>query len=227
MSSRTLVKEIDQGEAQRLRLAWIFALLVLLGGTALWIAIVRPQNPARVLGLILGLAFLPGKYLIFAGLSHEVPLGPMSIGVLATSVDLAVALTLAVGLGWLARFEQVRRSLKSIHDRAELVLKEYPRLKRMAFGGVVLFVFLPLPASGAIGGTFVAQFLGLSRTAGVVAVTLGGVIVSIVFVTLASWMGSEARTMVENPWITGISVAVFLAFVWVAWRKARAALKKA
>jgi uncharacterized membrane protein len=226
MSSRTLVSQIDQREAQRLRVAWVASLLVVFGGSALWIALVRPQNPARIYGLIFGLATLPGKYLIFAGLSKELPLGPWSIALLATIVDIATALTLAVGLGWLARFDWIRRTLKKIHDRAEHVLEEFPRLERMAFWGVVLFVFLPLPASGAIGGTFVAQFLGLSRTAGVVAVTLGGVLVSLVFASLASWMGAEAQTLLENPWITGISAGVFVAFVWIAWRTARKALKK-
>jgi uncharacterized membrane protein len=146
--------------------------------------------------------------------------------VLASLTDIVIALTLAVGLGWAERFPFVARSLKHVHDRAEEVLASFPRLKRMAFWGVVLFVFLPLPASGAIGGTFVGQFLGLTRSTCVVAVTLGGMLVSVVFATLTELMGKRAQELVDNKWVTGISVAAFVVFAWWAWKRIRVTLER-
>jgi hypothetical protein len=96
----------------------------------------------------------------------------------------------------------------------------------MAFWGVVLFVFLPLPASGAVGGTFLGQFLGLTRTAGVVAVTVGGALVSVVFASLAMIMGARAGEFFQSWWVKGISLALFALFVWLAWGRIRAALKR-
>jgi uncharacterized membrane protein len=213
-------------ETRRLVIAWLFSLALLVGGTLGWILIVHPPNGGWIWGEIVGLASLPGKYLIFTALLKKSPLTPWEVAALATAVDIALALTLAIGLGWLARFPFFARTLKHAHDRAQDVLEHYPRLKRMAFWGVVLFVFLPLPASGAIGGTFVGQFLGLTRTAGVVAVTLGGVLVSIVFATLAVVMGKRAQEIVDNRWVSAIAVVVFLVFAWWAWTRIRAALEK-
>lgn len=213
-------------ETRRLTLAWIVALVVVIGGTILWIALVRPPNANWIWGQIFGLAALPGKYLIFSGLIAGAPLGPWHIALLATVVDIATALTIAVSLGWIGRFDWIARNLRRMHDSAHGALQQFPRIRRMAFWGVVLFVFLPLPASGAIGGTFVGQFLGLTRTAGVAAVTLGGALVSVLFALLATFVGTRAKEMLDNPWVSGVSIAVFALFAWIAWIRARALLQK-
>jgi putative Ca2+/H+ antiporter (TMEM165/GDT1 family) len=95
----------------------------------------------------------------------------------------------------------------------------------MAFWGVVLFVFLPLPASGSIGGTFVGQFIGLTRTSGAVAVVLAGALVSALFAGLAIFMGAKAQEMLRNPWLTAGSVVLFAAFAWIAWVRTKRALQ--
>jgi uncharacterized membrane protein len=188
--------------------------------------IVAPPNAGWIWGQILGLGALPGKYLIFSGLIPNSPMSPWELAGLATVTDVTLALTLAVGLGWLARFPYLAGSLKRIHDRTQNVLANFPRLKRMAFWGAVLFVFLPLPASGAIGGTFFGQLVGLTRTAGVLAVSLGGLFVSALFATLATQMGKRAQEIVTNPVVTSTSLLVFAAFVWWAWKKMSAALRE-
>jgi uncharacterized membrane protein len=213
-------------ETRRLVAAWLVALAVLFGGTVAWILIVRPPNAAWIWGEIVGLASVPGKYLIFSTLIPKSPLTTWEVVVLATATDIAIALTLAVGLGWAERLPGIARTLKRIHDRAQEVLTKFPRLQRMAFWGVVLFVFLPLPASGAIGGTFVGQFLGLTRSMGVVAVTLGGVLVSLVFATLAIEIGKQAQEIIANKWVTAASVVVFAVFAWWAWKRIRVTLEK-
>lgn len=220
--------EADQfrRETRRLVYAWLVSLVVVFGGATLWIVWVRPTNAAWIWGIIFGLASLPGKYLIFTGLTDKVPLGPWEIAVLAVLVDAATALTLAVGLGWLAKIQWVARTLKRAHDSAQQVLDAYPRIRRMAFWGVVLFVFLPLPASGSIGGTFVGQFVGLTRTSGAIAVVFAGALVSAIFAGLAIFMGAQAQEMLANRWLTAGSVVLFALFLWIAWRHTKRALQK-
>jgi len=213
-------------ETRRLVVCWIVSLIVVFGGSALWIALEAPPNGHLIWGLIAGLASIPGKYLIFGTLIEGSPLGPWQIVLLATIVDVATALTVAVGLGLVAHVGWIERTLKRFHDQAQAALTDYPRIRRMAFWGVVLFVFLPLPASGSIGGSFVGQFVGLSRGGGVVAVTLGGVLVSVVFALLATLVGKGAADMLSNPWLTVGSIVVFAAFAWFAWRRARAMLRR-
>jgi len=218
--------EPSASETRVLLALWIASLVLLFGGIAISIAIAQHEHSGRVWAQVLGLATLPGKYVIFSGLSAESPLHPWALAILAVGADLAVAATLAVGLGPLGRLPWIGPTLKKGHDRAERVLAEYPRLRRMAFLGVVLFVYLPLPASGSMGGTFVGQLLGLSRTRGLWAVVLGGALVSATFAGLAIAVGSQAQAMLENPWVTVGAIALFVILVFFAYKAARDALRK-
>lgn len=220
------VPEPSASETRVLLAVWIASIVVLFGGIAVWIAIAEREHAGRVWAQVLGLATLPGKYVIFSGLSAESPMRPWPLALVAVATDLAVGATLAVGLGPLGRLPWIGPILKKGHDRAEQVLIEFPRLRRMAFFGVVLFVYLPLPASGSIGGTFVGQLLGLRRLRGLWAVVLGGALVSATFAGLAIAVGSQAQAMLENPWVTVSAVVVFAIVVFFAYRAAREALRK-
>lgn len=213
-------------ESARLRVAWTASVLALFGWTIAWLVIVEPENGVWIWATQLGLATLPGKYLIFVGLHTGAVLGPWGIALVAIAVDVVVALTLAVFLGFLLRFQWLARTLRAAHDRAEAVLVEYPGVRRLAFWGVVLFVFLPLPASGSIGGTFVAQIVGLSRTRGAIAVCLGGVIVSATFAGLATAMGPDAEHFLRNPWVSIASLALFALFLFATWKRIQKTLKR-
>lgn len=213
-------------EARVLLWTWIASLLALFGGTVAWIFVAAPDDASWIWVQLAALATLPGKYVIFSGLAERSPLGPWALCVLAIGADLAVGATLAVGLGPLGRVPWVGPTLRKGHDRAEAVLVQYPRLRRMAFWGVVLFVYLPLPASGSIGGTFVGQMLGLRRGPGLAAVVLGGALVSVTFAALAVALGSQAEAMLKNPWVGVAACVAFAIVVLVAWRAARDALRR-
>lgn len=218
--------QVARVESARLRIAWAAAVIALFGWTIAWLLIAKPDNGGWIWATELGLAALPGKYLIFVGLHPGAVLGPWGIALLALFVDGVVALSLAVFLGWLLRVQWLARTLRTAHEHAEIALAQYPGLRRMAFLGVVLFVFLPLPASGSIGGTFVGQIVGLTRTRGAIAVCLGGALVSIVFATLASLVGAEAERLLRNPWISVVSVALFVLFAFIAWQRVKATLRR-
>jgi len=218
--------EPSASEARVLVWIWIAAVILLFGGAVAWIVLAAPDNSGWIWGQMLGLATLPGKYMIFSGISERSPLGPWELALLAIAVDFAVGATLALGLGTLGRVPGIGPGLKKGHDRAEEVLKEFPRLRRMAFWGVVIFVFLPLPASGSIGGTFVGQMVGLSRGLGLWAVVLGGTLVSITFAALAAALGAQAEAMLKNPWVTVGAAAVFAGVVFLAYRLAKDALRE-
>lgn len=226
MSASRAATEPSPSETRVLVWIWIGSMTLLFGGALTWIFVARPEHAQWIWLQMLGLAFLPGKYVIFSSVSSASPLGPWALAVLAVAVDLAVAATLAVGLGPLGRVPGIGPALRKGHDHAEEVLAEYPRLKRMAFWGVVIFVYLPLPASGSIGGTFVGQMLGLRRGQGLWAVVLGGALVSATFAGLAIALGSQAEAMLRNPWVSVAAVLVFLAVAFLAYRAARDALRK-
>ena len=53
-----------------------------------------------------------------------------------------------------------------------------------------------------------------------------GALVSATFAALAVALGSQAETMLKNPWVSVAAVAVFAVVAFVAYRAARDALKK-
>jgi uncharacterized membrane protein len=217
-------------KARREKTILIGSWLALAGISGLWLWIFlrenHPPNANLIWGQALGLASIPGKYVIFTGLAPGSPLGPFGLMLLAISVDTLLAITLCLALGPLSKLRYVGPWLERAHGRANRLLTEYPRLKREAFIGVVLFVFLPLPGAGSVGGTFVSQLLGLSRPMGVLAIAIGTTAIVGFFTVLALTLGSRAQDMLENPWISGISVLVLGGAIWLLYRRFRESLRR-
>ncbi len=208
---------------------WI-ALGALLAGLALvlftWIRATQPENLQWLWLQIVGIASFPGKYVIFSGLDARSPLGPIGLSILCIAVDTALALVLALFLGPLGRLPLVGPWLQNAHLRAGAVLAEYPGLRRMAFLGIVLFVFLPLPGTGAVGGMFAGQIVGLSRPMGVLAVALGTSAIAALFGGLALTLGAEGREMLGSPWFAAGSALAFALFLWFAYRAVKSRLRR-
>jgi uncharacterized membrane protein len=204
---------------------WAGSTAILLAFLAAFPILSARDHAGAVWAQAFTLATLPGKYVIFSGLVPGAPIAPWGLAVLAVLVDFVIATSLAMFLGLLARWPFAARRLKAVHERTEAVLTEYPRLRRMAFLGTVLFVYLPLPASGSIGGTFLGQLVGLSRGSTVAAVTLGGALVSATFAWLATTIGAKAEAMAQNPWVVAGAVVGFAGFVWVGWWRLKRALR--
>jgi len=214
-------------ETRVLLLLW-FAIL---GGSwlvfATWVGRARPDNLRWVWVEATMLATVPGKFMVFAGLSSKSPLDPWGVGLLGTAVDTFLAVTLALFLEPFKRLPGIGTWLRNAHDRASGALAEYPRLKRMAFWGAAIFVALPLPGSGWMGGTFAGHLLGLSRTMGVAAIAVGTAMVTLTFAAMAEFLGAEAEPILKSPW-TFVGAALVLALVvWLLWRKFRGLLRQA
>jgi uncharacterized membrane protein len=210
---------------------WLWAaFLALLGGTALvlglWIRSTAPENLHWLWPQIVGIASFPGKYVIFSGLMKGGPMGPAGLALLCLPVDTLIALGLALFLGPLQRLPWIGSTLRGINLRAHAVLADYPRLRRMAFFGVALFVFLPLPGTGAVGGMFAGQMVGLTRPMSVLAVALGTAAIAALFWGMATTLGAESQQLMKSPFVVGASVLVLALFVWGAWRVAQRKLRE-
>lgn len=217
-------------QARREALVLWIALLAVLGGTALalgfWIRDTQPKNLGWLWAQAVGIASFPGKYVIFSGLTPGAPMSPAGLACLCVPVDTLIALGLALFLGPLQRLPWLGPTLRNVNLRAREVLADYPRLRRMAFVGVALFVFLPLPGTGAVGGMFAGQLIGLSRPMTVLAIALGTSAIAALFWGLALTLGTESQRMLQSPLVVAASALVLLLFVWAAWRVAKRKLRE-
>jgi uncharacterized membrane protein len=195
------------------------ALLVLYGMKAGWQGLAALWTAA-------GLVFL-SKLWIFWGAIEGQPFSPWMLGLVAWVLDLLVSLLLLTGLARLERLPIAGAGLRRAHAKAAATLILYPGLKRMAVGGVVLFVFLPLPASGAVTGTLIARLVGLARTTTLFTVGAGAAMAVVVYALLAEYLGSKWKHMVESPWTWSLSFCALLGFCWLAWRRVRRVLQQA
>lgn len=152
---------------------------------------------------------LVGKFVIFSGLSGETP-SPWALALMVWLIDLAFAFLILSGLEGLERAPGLGAWLRRMRGRALEVLTEYPGLERMAFFGVLLFVLLPLAATGAITGAFAARILGLSRIGGVLAIAVGSAGTASVFALLAVMLGERAETLARSPVLVGAGVLVLV-----------------
>jgi uncharacterized membrane protein len=210
---------------------WLRTAFVALGlglGLALffWSASARPENLDWLWVQILGIASVPGKYVIFSGLTPGTPLGPLGLALLCVPVDTLIALGLALFLGPLGRLPWIGPWLRGVNLRAKAVLSEYPRLRRMAFAGVALFVFLPLPGTGAVGGMFAGQLIGLSRHMCVLAVALGTAAIAALFAGLALTLGAQSERVLQSPLVVSVCVIVLALCLWGAWKFAKRSLRR-
>jgi len=118
-------------------------------------------------------------------LSSEVPLlvaYPICVGANALVAPL-VYLFLSSLHKLLERWEPYRRLFDHIVERSRR--KVHAKVEKYGYAGLILFVAIPLPITGAYTGTLGAWILGMDRRKTILAVFVGviiaGIIVSIVF----------------------------------------------
>lgn len=221
----TTVEELRR-ETRLVLAAWLATTAFAVAATWIWLVLRRPENAWAVAVQTVGFLTVPGKYVVFAGLTPGAPLGPWGLCVVGLLADTWLALGLATLLAPLRKLRGIGPWLLRAHQRAAEALDAYPRLRRAAFWGVTLFVFLPLPGTGAVGGTFAGQLLGLSRIKTVLAIALGSALTLAAFAALAQFVGARAEQILANPWVAIVSGVVLVAVVWIAYRRTKLVLRQ-
>jgi len=221
--------ETGEGRARENRIllaVWVASVVATAILFPAWVARTGNGNAHFLWFEAFSLATFPGKLAIFWGLMPTSPLEPWGVALLGIAVDTILATTLALGLGPFLRLPGVGAWLRGINQRVFRAVSDYPRLKRMAFWGAALFVALPIPGSGWMGGTFAGQLLGLTRTLGLAAIVVGSTITSLGFAGMAQVLGGESQNFLRSPWISGAATLVFALVLWLIWRRLRILLRE-
>jgi uncharacterized membrane protein len=208
-----------------------FALLslgVLAGSAALlgtWAARAGWQSLALLPPAALAVWTTP--FAIFGGEIDGSPFSSWGLALLAWVLDLLACAALLAGLPLLARLPVSGPALTRMRARAFTTLDRYPGLERMAYAGVFVFVFLPIPGSGSVIGTLVGQIIGLSRTGTLIVVGLGTGLALCTWALLAVLLGERWEELIRSPLVLLGCLAAFLLFAWIAWARVRSTLKRA
>ncbi len=214
-------------QAQRFGWLWQAGL----GVTAVVVIGLIAHEGAIVLGRLAALAVsaqVIGKWVIFVGAKADNPyhFDAWSMAALISLLDLWIGIGLNTFLPQLERLPRFGTWLSATRAKARETFLQYPRLKRMAFWGVVLWVLLPLPASGAITGCLVTRLVGLSRFAATSAIVVGSVINGVIFAAMASVLGANSEALLNNREFTLAGSLVFAIVVWIVWRRLHALLRE-
>lgn len=154
-----------------------------------------------------------GKFIVFVGLKDGGP-RPFELAILVFLLDLSFGFLLTSRAELLDRAPLLGRGLRLARIKAQKSLVAYPGLARQAFFGVVLYVFLPLAATGAITGALVARVLGLSRLESIAAIALGSASTATLFTLLAYFAGARAEEFLHSPVLAGGSALLLLLVLW-------------
>jgi uncharacterized membrane protein len=167
------------------------------------------------------------KLAIFQGAIEGHAWSPWTLALIAWEIDLIGS---ALILLWVARLELlpvIGPALRRAHAEAHEALRVYPGLRRMAVLGIALFVFVPIPGSGALTGTLIGQIVGLSRPTGFLTVAVGAGVACACYAGAAVYLGDQWRVLLESPWTLALSLLGLLLFGTIAWRYVKRVLGQA
>lgn len=208
-----------------LRAAWI-------GTIAFTAALLGWNANAHGIGVLIEIAtfvggsFLGGKFLIFSGLNPNVTFSPWGLAFLLVMIDLHFAFLTAWVLSRFERHARIGGWIRETRLRAHKLLVEYPGFRRMAFWGVAFFVFLPLPGSGAVTGSFAARLMGMARLTAIASIAIGSIGVSLIFAAFAVQLGEQGERILENRWLALAIFLVFAAALWAAYARVKVMLRR-
>lgn len=200
-------------------LRWCALAVLLTVLACLWtLAARRGADSLGSLLPLIGLSlFAVGRFVIFGGLIEGAYLGPWGLAAMVVLLDLCVALVLSAGAPALERLPWVGVWTARARRRAERVLEEYPRLESLAFAGILLFVFLPIAATGAVTGFFAARIVGVTRVGGLAAIGLGSGLSAACFALLAQLLGERGEELLMSPTLAAVSLLALAVFARIAY----------
>ncbi len=141
-------------------------------------------------------------------------------------MDLMMAVLVTFHIGLMFRLPYVGEKLGQLVADGAFILHTYPRIRRAAFVGLMLFVMMPFAATGCIGGAILGRLLGMGRIQVLAALTAG----SIAGNTLI-YLGATRIDHLVNPdnpylWEAKMGLLVLIVLALVAIERYFQVLKK-
>ncbi|MAE75949.1 MAG: hypothetical protein CMJ85_03650 [Planctomycetes bacterium] len=183
------------------------------------------ERTHELLVLVPSSFFLAGKFLPLLGLHPDIGFSPWELGIVIGIMDTCTALLIVYSLALFYRIPPLARLLGKANTNAHLVLNAYPRIRKFAIAGIVMFVLFPVAGTGAIGGSFIGALLGLHRLRVILAVAAGGFIGGLGMALIGVTSGDAIERYRGHPALLAIVIGAVLVAIWgmnQAYRKALA-----
>lgn len=206
-------------------LVWWLTLLVPVVAAAVILSLMALlRGMASVLGLI-GLAVSSlffGKFIILGGTNGSaVLLSPEELVILVVAMDVMTACWFVYHLGFMRRIPLLGPRITVLVEDGEAMLAAYPRLRRLAFLGLVIFVMIPFAMTGSVGGSILALLLGMARRATFLAISLGSVLGALFIYFGGRWL-PDLLDPANPAWSIGGILVIVAVILLVNYRYARA-----
>jgi uncharacterized membrane protein len=176
----------------------------------------------ELIGLVPASIVAIGKFLPLWGIgaSH---FNPWQLGLVIWVLDTCTVLVMIYGLEIIHRVGPLKRFLSKLQLNAGLVLAAYPRIRRAAVIGVLLFVLFPVAGTGAMVGSFLGILLGLNRGVLIATVSVGGLcggmLMAFAAVNFRDAMlrlrETQSDPIIKWAIITAVVVALIAFFWWL------------
>jgi uncharacterized membrane protein len=175
-----------------------------------------PAFVGRLVTTAFATFFFFGKLVILGGTNGEVDVirsffTTEELVMLVLYLDLVTACVLTFHLGFLFKLPVIGSKLTDLVLDGQFILHTNPWIKRTTFLGLVLFVFLPGPATGSTGASILGRLLGMSGLGTFVAIVLGSLLGCAVY-----YLGAELiRPYIarENSALVIVGVVVLFGLV--------------
>jgi len=143
-------------------------------------ALARAMLPTNQLLSLYGLGLLvfpTGRFVtLLPIIDQRLPFSPLFLAGCSVLVESCLALFVTTNLDVLYKLPRFGPGLRDMENNGRETLSRRRWIRRMAFPGVGVFVSIPVPGTGAIGGTVVARLVGLGITRSFGAVFMGTVV---------------------------------------------------
>lgn len=200
-------------------IAWWLTLVGPIALTFVILYLVWGFAGSNALGRLIATAFaflFFGKVVILSGMdgnlleSHHY-FTVEQLVVIVLYMDLMTACVLAFHLGFLFKMPVIGPKSKSLVEDGQFIMQSNPWMKRATFLGLVVFVLLPSPAAGTVGGSILGRLLGMSRLG-----TFAGIALGNCSGCALLYFCSELITRYvgrDNSWLWIIGITVIMAIV--------------
>jgi uncharacterized membrane protein len=144
-----------------------------------WIAWMGGALRMRQASLVLlATFFFFGRFVILGGAdpqtaAFETYFTSLELAGFVFFLDLMTAIVISFHAGLLFRLPYLGNRLLLLAQQGQSLVEAQPWMRRMTVVGVVLFVMLPIAATGSIGGSFLGRLLGLGRRRTLLSVMMG------------------------------------------------------